>query len=247
MSIAWFLLLILTLFLPSDIAENSEENQRSIVNMDSEDEINVSKSVGTITGCPNSNVFCLYYLIFLSLFLFNVISFYVPLLSKYHLGLGLREVKLIYVNSTFFSFVLFLVVYIWVEKVSERNFLLIGAVSWIVPILAISYFAVFWETSMSVNAVYILLVSMVIVECAFVMFALSSTLVSKLTPVEDASFYQSLSFTIAHLAIIFSRLIAGATFERMPMMYTCICLAMTWLFGIIWFGIEYKSLGKYNS
>ena len=75
LAIVWFLLLILTLFLPRDIAENSEENQRSIVNMDSDHEINASKSGGTIAVCPDSNVFCLYYLIFLNLKFFYLILF----------------------------------------------------------------------------------------------------------------------------------------------------------------------------
>jgi hypothetical protein len=247
LAIAWFLLLILTLLLPSDIAENSEENQRGIVNVDSDDEINVSKSGRTLTGCPNSNVFCLYYLIFLSVFLVDIISFYFPLLSKYRLGLGLREVKLIYLNSSLFSFVLFLIAYLLMGKNSEKNFLVVGSASLIVSILVISYFVVFWESNMSVNAVYILLISLLILNVGWVMFTLTCSLLSKLTPEEDASFYQSLSFCLAHIGIIFSRLIAGATFERMPMMYTCICLTMTSLFGIIWFGIEYKSLGKYNS
>ncbi len=100
---------------------------------------------------------------------------------------------------------------------------------------------------MSVNAVYILLVSMVILSFGFVMFPLTCSLLSRLTQVEDASFYQSLSFTTIHTGIMLSRLIAGATFDRMPMMYNCICITISWLFGIIWFGIEYKSLGKYNS
>ena len=242
LAIAWFLLLILTLLLPSDIAENSEENQRSIVNVDSDDEMNVSKSGGTISGCPNSNVFCLYYLIFLSAFLVEITSFYFPLLSKYRLGLGLREVKLIYLNSSLFSFVLFLIAYLLMGKYSEKNFLVVGSASLIVSILVISYFAVFWESNMSVNAVYILLISLLILNVGWIMFTLTCSLLSKLTPEEDASFYQSLSFSVAHLAIIFSRLIGGATFDRVPMMYTCICLTISWLFGIIWLGIEYKSL-----
>ncbi len=237
------------MFLPSDIAENSEENQPGVVNMNSDnhDEINVSKSGGTISGCPHSNVLCLYYLIFLKVFLACIISIYVPLLSKYRLGLGLREVKLIYLNRSLFSFVIFLVVYLWVEKISERNFVILTYISFIVPILAIFYFAVFWETSMSVNTVYLLLVSMLILSIAFVNFSLICSLLSKLTPVKDASFYQSLSFTIAHMGIILSRLIGGATFDRIPMMYTGICLTISWLFGIVWFGFEYKNLGKCSS
>ena len=246
MAIIWLLLLILTMFLPSDLAENYEaENQPSIGNIDSDREINKPKSGGTITGCPHSVVFCLYFLIFILVILFNVPSTYIPLLAKYHLGLELSHVKLLYLNSSLFAFVAFLATYLLVERISEKNFIVFGVVSLIFEILPIFYFALFWDNDMlSVNAAYLLLVSMLFMGAQFVNFALVCSLLSKLTPAEDASFYQSLAYIILHASIILSRILAGATFYRMPMMYTCLCITICWLFGLIWLSIEYKNLEK---
>jgi hypothetical protein len=233
------------MFLPSDLAQSYEaENQPSIGNIDSDSESYETKSGGTIIGCPQSVVLCLYFLIFLMAILVTISSTYIPLLAKYHLGLGLSHVKLLYLNSSLFAFVFFLATYLLAERISEKNCIVFGVVSSIVPILTIFYFALFWDNDMPVNAAYLLLVSLLFIGAQFVNFALISSLLSKLTPAEGASFYQSLTFTVAHTSIMLSRILAGATFHRMPMMYTCLCLTICWLFGLIWLGIEYKNLEK---
>jgi predicted MFS family arabinose efflux permease len=233
------------MFLPSDLAESYEaENQPSIANIDSDSETHESKSEGTITGCPHSVVLCLYFLIFLMMILYTISSTYIPLLAKYHIGLGLSHVKLLYLNCSLFALVFFLATYLLVERISEKNFIVFGALSSILQILPIFYFALFWDNDMSVNAAYLLLVSLLFIGAQFVNFALISSLLSKLTPAEGASCYQSLTFTVAHTSIMLGRILAGATFHRMPMMYTCLCLTICWLFGLIWLGIEYKNLEK---
>ena len=233
------------MFLPSDLAQSYEaENQPSIGNIDSDSESYETKSGGTIIGCPQSVVLCLYFLIFLMAILVTISSTYIPLLAKYHLGLGLSHVKLLYLNSSLFAFVFFLATYLLAERISEKNCIVFGVVSSIVPILTIFYFALFWDNDMPVNAAYLLLVSLLFIGAQFVNFALISSLLSKLTPAEGASFYQSLTFTVVHATIMLSRILAGATFHRMPMMYTCFFLTICWLFGLIWLGIEYKNLEK---
>ena len=152
--------------------------------------------------------------------------------------------KLLYLNCSLFAFVFFLATYILVERISEKNFIVFGAVSSILQILPIFYFALFWDNDMSVNAAYLLLVSLLFIGAQFVNFALISSLLSKLTPAEGASCYQSLAFTVAHASIMLGRILAGASFHRIPMMYTCLCLTICWLFGLIWLGIEYKNLKK---
>jgi hypothetical protein len=97
---------------------------------------------------------------------------------------------------------------------------------------------------MPVNAAYMLLVSLLFIGAQFVYFPLLGSSISKLTPAEGAAFYQCLTFTVCHTTIMFSRILAGATFHRMPMMYTCFFLTICWLFGLIWLGIEYKNLEK---
>ncbi|CAB3990303.1 Hypothetical predicted protein [Paramuricea clavata] len=235
------------MFLPSDLAESYEaENQPSIddTDTDSDCEINESKSRGTIIACPPSAVFCLYYLTFLMVIICTVPYIYIPLLAKYHLGLGLNQVKLLYLNSSLFGFIVLLIFSFLVERISEKNCIAFNAVSSIVPILTTFYFALFWENDMPVNAAYLLLVSVLFIGAQFVNFPMIASLLSKLTPAEGASFYQSLAYTVGHATIILGRILAGATFHRILMMYTCFFLTICWLFGLIWLSIEYKNLEK---
>jgi predicted MFS family arabinose efflux permease len=237
----WVVLLSLTILLPNDLTENSEEITKNIVKIDSDDE-NSESNCGNTTTRRMSNVLCLYYLIFHITICNEVISFDLPLLSKYHLGLGLRYIKLIYLNGTLAGVLSYLAAFIFVEKFSEKICIVFSTVLTIIPVSVIFYFALLWYDNMPVSAVYLLLVSMIIVRGVFVNFSLICSLLSKLTPVENAAFYQSLTFTIAHVGIILGRLIAGVTFSRLPMMYTCLCLTISWLVGLIWVGIEYKNL-----
>lgn len=122
------------------------------------------------------------------------------------------------------------------------NILVAGAISSVVPIVTIFYFALYWECNVSVNAAYLLLLSIYVTKIQMASFPFVCSLLSKLTPVENATFYQSCSFALGHFTVILSRVIAGATFERMPMMYICLYLTVNWLIEVIWFAIEYKKI-----
>ena len=275
----WLALLLLALFLPSDLAENSG-NESSVIEKeddhdlalpnsipvdsdnsssplsetsdkvfvaveeDSEDDISLSKSVAEPGSPPSSMVFCLYYLICLSLFVYMVISFYFPLLAKYHLGLGLTYVKLIYINSTLFVFILFFAASLFLENISESIFLFVTIFAQVIPISITFYFGLSWNNTMSVNESYLLFCSMLFLSTQFLNIPLASSLLSKITPVKSASFYQSLTYTAVHLGVFLSRLTAGATFGKMPMIYTCAVLAFCWLFGMLWLGYEYRKSAR---
>ncbi|XP_028408676.1 uncharacterized protein LOC114531238 isoform X2 [Dendronephthya gigantea] len=281
----WFTLLMCALFLPNDLAENTGDGERSIIDSDnaspsskttaehdnrppssssmireenlagglgtalldddSDDGISLSKSFAW-HGCPPSSmVFCMYYLICLSYFVYMVISFYVPLLAKYNLGLKLIHVKLIYLNSSLFSFVLFLATPLILENVCETTFLLVSIFFQIIPISCTFLLAIFWNSPMSVEKKsYLILCSMLLLSAQLVNSPVASCLLSKLTPVKSASFYQSLTYTAVHMGICLSRLAGGSTFAKMSMMYTCIVLAFCWLFGMIWLLYEYRKFGR---
>ena len=243
----WLILLLFTLLLPRDLTENSESD-RSVIEEESNDDHeedseddSVSKSVAE-PGCPPSSmVLCLYYLIFLSLFVYMAISFYVPLLAKYHLGLGLGFVKLIYINSTLFSSILFFSTSLLLEYISEHTLLFLSVFSQVIPLSITFYFGLFWNTTMSVNECYLLLCSMLFLSAMFINTPVVSSLLSKITPAKHAAFYQSLAYTAMHLGYGLSRLVAGATFAKMPMIYTCTALAICWLLGLMWLGYEYRN------
>ena len=241
LAIVWFFLLVLTTFLPSNLAENSKGNQ-----FDSDtdsDENNNDETVGTEdnTNCIVSSVCCIYYLVFLHVVVVAVILFYTPLLAAHHLGLRLTHVKLIYVNNSLAVFILFIASYLIMDKVSEKKCLFVVIVSAIVPISITFYFALMWNEAITINAAYLLLISMVIASAEIVSFSLACSMLSKITPANSAAFYQSLGFASLNLGVIVGRALAGATFSKMPMMYNCLSLAMAWASGVIWLAAEYKN------
>ena len=242
LAIVWFFLLVLTIFLPNNLAENSKENQ-----FDSDtdsDENNNDETVGTEdnTNCILSSVCCIYYLVFLHVVITAVILFYTPLLAAHHLGLRLTHVKLIYVNNSLAVFILFIASYLLQDKVSEKKCLFVIIISAIVPISITFYFSLMWNEAITINATYLLLFSMVIASAEFMNFPLTCSMLSKMTPANSASFYQSLGFANLNLGIIVGRVLAGATFSKIPMMYNCVGLAMAWVFGVIWMAFEYKNI-----
>ena len=237
----WFFLIILSMFLPSDLTENSAQKVKLNSEEDSDDEISEEISQNQ-NGSTLSKICCLLYLVFLNMIFYNVVSFYTPLLAVYKIGLGLSHVKLIYVNSSLAAAVLFITTYLLVDKSSEKLFLLVSVSTAIVPILSVFYFALMWNNRMSVTAVYLLLISMMIVSSHSVNFALASSLLSKITPTKRAALYQSMVFSIDNVGVIAARLMSGATFDQIPMMYTCFGLAIAWGVAVIWLGIEYKGL-----
>ena len=186
-------------------------------------------------------VLCLYYQVFLSFFVYTAISFYVPLLMKFHLGLGLTFVKLIYLNSTLFTSVLFFSTHFILQYISEQMLLFLSVFSQLMPLLITFYFGLFWNNATSVNESYLLLCSMLILGAIFINTPLVSSLLSKITPAKKASFYQSLTYTAMHLGFFSSRLVAGATFAKMPMTFASTAMAFCWLFGLTWLGYEYHN------
>ena len=119
---------------------------------------------------------------------------------------------------------MFITVYLWIVKISERKLIVVGAVLSIVPISVTFYFALFWDTNLSVNTGYLLLIAVLVSKGQIVSFSLFCSLLSKLTPLENSSFYQSLAITTVHLSFIFSRLIAsGVASLKIKSRYICKC------------------------
>ena len=181
------------------------------------------------------------------MFLFSIINFYFPLLLKRSFGLGLLYVKLNYLDTTLLAFALYIVSYLLLGRYSELNFILVVAALMVVPIITIFYFALNWDNNISVNSAYLLLLAMFVTKIRALSFPLACSLLSQLTPVENATFYQSLSFAIWHLTAVFGRVIGGVTFGKIPMMCIGLLLSVNWIIEIIWFSFEYKRMKENTS
>ena len=247
LTIVWCLMLIFAICLPKDIAESSTEIVAS-TDTEGDNETTLSKAEVTATTYSSfSSVIFLYYFIFSYGIRYNIINFYFPLLLKRSLGLGLLHVKLGYLDSALLAFTLYIVSYLFLGRYSELNILLVDAILSVLPIITILYFALNWDNNLSVNAAYLLLLAMFVTQIQTVCFPLTCSLLSQLTPVENATFYQSLSFAISHLTTIVSRVIGGVTFGKIPMMCVCLLLAVNWIVEVSWFSFEYKKIQESTS
>jgi hypothetical protein len=104
--------------------------------------------------------------------------------------------------------------------------LFVVIVSAIVPISITFYFALKWNEAITFNAAYLLLFSVVIANAESVSFSLACSMLSKITQANSAAFYQSLGFASLNFGVIVGRVLAGATYSKIPMMYNCLGLAM---------------------
>ncbi|XP_028406478.1 uncharacterized protein LOC114528965 [Dendronephthya gigantea] len=243
MTIFWCFLLTFTIFLPSNVIENIEEKQSNESVGEITDTFKSSSGTNDIIR-PPSIVFSLFYFTFVLVIFYSVVGLYVPLLAAHRLGLGLLHVKLIFINGTLFVFILFVLTPLFLRIISEKNLLILGKVFLMFPIFVLLYFSVSWNTTLSVNAAYLLLLTMFILEANAVNFSLICSILTKLTPVSSASFYQGINFAVLHFGILVGRLIAGATFAKLPMMYTGFGLTVCWLFSMLWLSIEYKNFPR---
>jgi hypothetical protein len=210
LAIVWFFLLVLTIFLPSSLAENSKGDQFDSDTDSNENNDDESVATEDNTNCIFSSVCCIYYIVFLHVVVLSVISFYTPLLAAHHLGLRPAHVKLMYVNRSLAVFILFIASYLLLDKVSEKKCLFVVIVSAIVPISITFYFALMWNEAITINAAYLLLISMVIANAESVSFSLACSMLSKITPANSAAFFQSLGFASLNLGVIVGRVLAGA-------------------------------------
>jgi MFS family permease len=232
----WFLMIIFTMFLPRELASKSTD----LANEESGNESELSPTNDTMQYSI-SRVCCLYFVIFQSLVLFNIGYFYTPLLAAYHLGLELIDIKLLYASSALSAFLLFLGSYILSSHIAEKSFLAFGIASHIVPLSILFYFAFSFNDGLTANNGYFLLILMVLLSVSFLIFPLSCSLLSKETPTDQASFYQSICFVALHLSNGSSRFVSGATFTPSGMMYVCIGLSVGWIIQMFWFFIEYRA------
>ena len=240
--IIWCFLLALAMFLPNDLIGVSETDKDMCSD---EDETGQSKTVAdNIIACPKPIVFSLYYSTFVYVFLYFTLTVYVPLLAVHQLGLNLADVKLIFMDGSLFGFMAFVATYLLVQWISQHNILCFGIVSQVVPIITLFYFALNWNKNIPVYAAYLLVVSLAVTAASAVNFSLIGSLITKLTPVNSASFYQSIMFTVLHVAMILSRVTAGVTFSQTLLLYNCCGLTIAWLIAVVWLCIEYKSLSS---
>ena len=246
LTVTWSIMLIVALWLPRELGNDKFSDGKSLIFSDNEKNVPTKQeSDGAQRHGGSSTVFCLFYLIFLSLFYSATVTYYTPLLAVQHFQVKFIHVKLLFLTSSMFSLVLFLSLYISAEYFDERKLLILLILMQIPAIAILAYFAFYWE-DLSGNETYILIVY-VCLGTPYFSYSLGCSLLSKITDPNDAAFYQGSSFAIVHLGYIASRVISGFIFTQMYLLLFCLGLTLAWVVEALWFCLEYQNFELFQT
>ena len=215
------------------------DRKRTSVYDDKHDLSSKQNKADPLQRCWNSTILCLFYLTFFCFFYTTMVTFYTPLLASEHFHLQFTHVKVLFLNSSLFSLVLFLLLYIVAEYFDERKLIASLMFFQILAIAMLTYFAFCWENASysEINGYFLLVY--ICVGMPYFQFALSCSLLSKITHPDNAAFYQGSSYATLHLSYVSGRLIAGFIFTRTPLLCLSLGLTLSWFVGVLWFSLEF--------
>ena len=239
LALIWLFLLVNVMWLPKDFG-----TKKTTVDQDSDDDDDVI-SAQSLTNSPSyashSTVLLIFYQVFLSLFYSTTVTFYVPLLAQELLHLQLTEVKLLFLVSSLFSMVLFLLFYLGANYFHETQLLACSMVMQIIAISILTYFGFSWDNITGVYNGYIL-IAYICLGMPYYSFSLGCSLLSKVTDPNDAAFYQGSSFAALHSGFVVSRIVSSFIFTKTSVLWFCLALVIMWTLGAVWLIIEYRNL-----
>ena len=239
LALIWLVLLVNVMWLPKDFG-----TEKTTVDHDSDDDDDVI-SAQSLTNSPSyashSTVLLIFYQVFLSLFYSTTVTFYVPLLAQELLHLQLTEVKLLFLVSSLFSMVLFLLFYLGANYFHETQLLACSMVMQIIAISILTYFGFSWDNITGVYNGYIL-IAYICLGVPYYSFSLGCSLLSKVTDPNDAAFYQGSSFAALHSGFVVSRIVSSFIFTKTSILWFCLALILMWTLGAVWLIIEYRNL-----
>ncbi|XP_028401215.1 SPX domain-containing membrane protein At4g22990-like [Dendronephthya gigantea] len=244
LAIVWLFLLIYTIWLPNDLVANSPKFSESgdSSNAENESEASCEEYSSNDKEYSYSRICCLYFILFQSIAVRDAVLVYIPLFAVKRFGMNFLDLKLVYANIAFASLLLFFGSYVLSNITSEKNLLAIGVTLRIVPVLILGYFGFSWENDHSINHAYLLLALALSISVGFVMFPLLCSILSKETPVNSASLYQGISFSVLNLGFLIGRVLAGGTFFKEGVVYVAVSLLVIWVLELIWLSSEFRNV-----
>ena len=166
--------------------------------------------------------------------------FYVPILALDHFHLELLHVKLLFLNCTLFTIVVFICLYIASQYFEERILFAFSFFMQIIAISSLAFLSFSWDQITSDQ--YYVLLAYICFGMPYFSYPLGTSLLSKVTDPKQASFVQGVSYATLHLSILINRAAISFVFTEMSSIYFCSGMAIFWLAVVIWYCILFKRL-----
>ena len=246
LALIWFVLFLNGLWFPQELGGKKATVEDDDYSDDCDNNGTVEAKLDSSelpTYGSRSTVLLLLYLIVLALFFSTTVTFYVPVLAQEHFHLQFVHVKLLFLVSSLFSLVLFMLFYIAAQYCSETRLLVGTMLMQVISISLLTYFAFRWDSITGVYGGYIL-IPYICFGIPYYSFSLCASLLSKVTDPKDIGLYQGTSFAASHLGFLLSRIISSFIFNKAHLLWFCFALFVSWILGFLWFALEYRNLRR---
>ena len=260
LAIIWLLFLIFSLILPKDIwvssggSQDVELNSNSTDDDDEKSQSNQGPSVhnhdkASTENCLNTTkssvfrdprVFLLLFLIFSSEIFTSTATFYTPIIALDHFHLQLVHIKLLFLNCTIFTILMFICLYIASHYVDERKLCVVCLWLQAVSIIFFTVLAFSWDRITDIQYYFLLLY--VCFGMPYFLYPFGNSLLSKITNPQNATFIQGVSYSTSHSAIMICRVSISFVYTKISLVCYCAGLIILWLVGATWFGQLYNKL-----
>jgi hypothetical protein len=186
----------------------------------------------------NSRILCLLYLTIASEVFASTATFNVPVLALNHFHLELIHVKLLFLNSTLFTLLLFILFSLASDYSDERKLFLLALSMQIAAILVLTSIGFTWNHITSAQNYMLLLY--ICLGMPYFSYPFSNSILSKITDARNASFYQGVSYAALQLGSLICRVAVSFVNTKESLIIHCFVLMFLWLLGLIWFAVHYK-------
>jgi MFS family permease len=255
LAIIYLVFLIASLFLPKEVwVESGNRSKEPTSRMsDREDEkelINHQDRDRNVTDYSSDNkpsvllesrIFCLFFLIFTSEVFSSTATFYAPVLALDHFHLQVIHVKLLFLNCTLFTLLLFICLHIASKYVHERKLFALALLLEIIAISFLTSLAISWNQVTS-NVQYYILLIYVCLGMPYFANPFGNSILSKIAGPKNATFVQGLSLATVHSAIAICRVVVSFAFTKTSLICYCFGMVMLWLAGAIWYVVLYERM-----
>ena len=238
LAILYLFFLIASLLLPKEIwvqSKTQSKTQSSIASdVDYEDDASLldyqDENQTFEAQIPNqklnnlldSRVLCLFFLIFSSEVFSSTATFYAPILALDHFYLKEIHVKLLFLNCTLFTLLLFFCLHLVSKYVEERNLFSFALFMEIIAMLFLALLAFSWNQVTDVQWYFVLLY--ICLGMPYFANPFGNSILSKITDPKNATLVQGISLATVHTAIASCRVAVSFAFTKASLI--CYCFGM---------------------
>jgi MFS family permease len=250
LAIIYLIFLMASLLLPKEIwvpsnkqSSNEKDYDEGLVDYENSDDETLAahrNPDGKLSYLLDSRILCLLFLIFSSEVFSSTATFYAPILALDHFHLKEIHVKLLFLNCTLFTLLLFICLHLVSKYIEERKLFAFALLMEITAIIFLASLAFFWNQVTDVQ--YYVLLLYICLGMPYFANPYGNSILSKITDPKNATLVQGISLATVHSAIALCRVLVSFAFTKTSLLCYCFGMVIMWLIGVIWYAVLYRRM-----